>query len=342
MQKTILVTGGLGYIGSHTSVTLAQLGYKVIIFDNLYNAKLTFSKNIRSILSEQENANLHIVVGDVTKAWDLEQVFEQYQIDQVIHFAALKAVGESVAFPLKYYQNNVGGLQVLLACMEKYQVHDLIFSSTATVYGNNPIPCREDALISRAANPYGQSKITCEYMLEDAVNSSKLRAIRLRYFNPVGAHPSGKIGEEYARPFNIFPALYDVYLGKQEQLTIFGTDYPTADGTAERDYIHIMDLVHGHIKALHYLDNHPEENNQVFNLGTGHPYSVKQVVEAFITQSDRPIKVVYGPRRPGDLPTSYAATDKSEQVLGFKAQYGLEQMCRDAFAYLKYKLAQQD
>ncbi|RIY37913.1 UDP-glucose 4-epimerase GalE [Psittacicella gerlachiana] len=340
VQKTILVTGGLGYIGSHTSVTLVQQGYNVVIFDNLSNSKLSFSNNLRKVLTPEENQRLHIIVGDVTIASDLDPVFKQFKIDQVIHFAGSKAVGESVANPLKYYHNNVMGLKVLLEQMLAHQTYDLIFSSTATVYGNAPLPYVETATIGRAANPYGQSKITCEYLIEDLVQASNLRAVRLRYFNPVGAHPSGFLGEEYAKPLNIFPALYDVYLGKMPQLTIFGTDYQTKDGTAERDYLHIMDLVHGHIKALQFLEQHPEVNLETFNLGSGHPYSVKEIVEAFTKESDRPIPVVYGERRPGDLPTYYASTTKAKEILGFSTKYTLEQMCTHAIAYLKYKLQQ--
>ncbi|RIY31821.1 UDP-glucose 4-epimerase GalE [Psittacicella hinzii] len=339
MQKTVLVTGGLGFIGSHTSVSLVQQGYRVVMLDNLANSRLEYFKQVQALLTPTEQANLTLVVGDVTSARDLDALFQQHKIDQVIHFAALKAVGESVAQPLRYTQNNVGGLITLLAQMAKHQVNDIIFSSSATVYGQAPLPLVESTPIGRASNPYGQSKITCEFLIEDACVSTPLRAVSLRYFNPVGAHPSGLIGEEYKKPFNIFPALYDVYLGKLPHLSVFGTDYPTTDGTAERDYIHIMDIVDGHIKALTFLDQNPTVKHEVINLGTGKAYSVKEIVNEFTKHSDRPIPVEYAPRRPGDLASVYANTDKAQQLLNFKAQYTLAQMCADAIAYLKHKVA---
>lgn len=339
-KKHILVTGGLGFIGSHCALELLQQGHKVVIIDNLVNSNAGVAAKIKAICSPEQRSNLTVVIGDLCDKTVVNDIFTNYPVEAVIHFAALKAVGESCEKPLRYWQNNLNSTFTLLEVMAEHQCEQLIFSSSATVYGENPIPYQEDAIISRASSPYGNTKIAIEQLIRDISLTGKLRAINLRYFNPVGAHPSGLLGEEYKKPLNIIPMLQDTYLGKRQEIAIFGDDYATADGTCERDYIHIMDLVHGHLLALNYLQAHPEVQLDTFNLGSGKPISVKEIINTFSKFSDREIKVVVAPRRAGDLAAFWADTTKAEQVLGFKVQYTLEQMCEDSLRFTK-NLAQE-
>lgn len=303
-MKTILVTGGLGFIGSHCSWLLADKGYKVIAVDNLVNTSAQVATKISNLLTDDKKANFEFVELDLRDKAKLEQVFAQNSIDAVIHFAALKAVGESVSKPLEYYNNNVYSTIVLLEVMEQFKVNLMVYSSSATTYGNSTLPFREDQCpLAKASSPYGQTKVVIERMLEDVTYASDLRAVRLRYFNPVGAHESGLLGEElHTPPLNIFPIISEAYLGIRDKVYIFGDDYPTKDGTCERDYIHIMDLVEAHLDALNYLEQNLEVKCEAFNVGTGIPLSVREILETYNQFSDVKIKYEVGPRRAGDIP----------------------------------------
>lgn len=338
MQETILITGGLGYIGSHTALRLLELGYRVVVVDNLSNSKLTTADKIRKVLNNptlEQNFYLHIVDLNDTEA--LREVFAQYSIDGVIHFAALKAVGESCQQPLRYYRNNINATLNLFRMMEEFGVNKLIFSSSATVYGSHtPTPYREEnAMLAKSSSPYGQTKINIEYMIQDICAVTPLRAISLRYFNPVGAHPSGLLGEELIALNNIFPYLSAVYLGTRPELVIFGNDYETPDGTCQRDYIHIMDLVEGHVLAYQYLNTHPEVRNDAINLGSGQGISTLELCKAFEQYGDRPIKYRFGERRAGDLTIMYADPSKAQRLLGFKVQKTVRDMVEDTIRFLK-------
>lgn len=331
-MSTILLAGGAGYIGSHTAAELLDAGYDVIIVDNYSNSCPESVKRVEEITGKPVKA----YECDIKESEKLEEVFRENSIDAVIHFAGLKAVGESVAKPILYYRNNIDTTLSLLECMEKYGVKNIIFSSSATVYGEeNPVPYTEEMKRGTCTNPYGWTKVMMEQILEDAAKAdSDLSVVLLRYFNPIGAHPSGRIGEDpQGIPNNLMPYVSQVAVGRREKLTIFGKDYPTPDGTCRRDYIHVVDLAKGHVKAIDYILRH--NGVEVFNLGTGTPYSVTEIVETFEKVNDIKINHVYGDRRPGDLPESYANADKALRVLGWKTEKTLADMCRDSWNWQK-------
>lgn len=329
----ILVTGGTGYIGSHACVTLMAAGHGVTIVDDLSNSKREVVDRIAQIAGRRPL----FVEGDVRDRGLLRQVFADRPVDAVIHFAGLKAVGESVAQPLRYYDCNVGGTIALCESMAEVAVKTLIFSSSATVYGDPAsVPIREDFPRS-ATNPYGASKLMIEDVLADLAKSDPAwRIARLRYFNPVGAHESGLIGEAPSGvPNNLMPYVAQVAQGRRQQLSVFGSDYPTPDGTGVRDYIHVLDLAEGHRAALDYLLR--EGGLLTVNLGTGCGYSVLDMVRAFEAASGRPVPYARVARRPGDIAACYADPSLAERLLGWKATRGIEAMCRDAW---RWQLAQ--
>lgn len=325
----ILVTGGAGYIGSHTCVELLQAGYEVIVIDNLSNSS---DESLRRV-QEISNKSLTFHKMDLLDATSLQALFEAHQIDAVIHFAGLKAVGESVASPLRYYQNNVSGSLVLLEAMNQAQVRKIVFSSSATVYGEpQSVPIRENFPLS-ATNPYGRSKLMIEDMLRDLYASDNSWDVALlRYFNPVGAHPSGRIGEDPSGiPNNLVPYIAQVAVGKLPELRVFGDDFPTPDGTGVRDYIHVVDLAVGHIQALKLLEKNP--GLVTYNLGTGTGYSVLEVIRSFESASGTTIPYKVVERRPGDVATSYADPSLAESTLNWKAKRNLDQMCADVWRW---------
>lgn len=325
----ILVTGGAGYIGSHACVELLEAGYEIIVVDNLSNSKETAVKRVAEITGK--SFAFHKI--DLLDAAALENLFRTSQIEAVLHFAGLKAVGESVMYPLRYYRNNIIGTLNLCEVMSKYGVTDLVFSSSATVYGNPPrVPIREDFPLS-PVNPYGRTKLMIEEILRDLHRANPAWNIAiLRYFNPIGAHESGRIGEDpNGIPNNLLPYIAQVAVGKREELQVFGNDYPTPDGTGIRDYIHVVDLVEGHIKALEKLRSSP--GVVTYNLGTGRGYSVLEVVAAFAEACGREIPYRIVGRRPGDIAVCYAETAKVEKELGWKARRGIAEMCADTWRW---------
>ncbi len=325
----ILVTGGAGYIGSHTSVELLNAGYDVVIVDNLSNSKAEVIKRIRDIT----NKDFRFYQVDLLDKLALSAVFMDNQIDAVIHFAGLKAVGESVEIPLKYYWNNVAGTLVLCQVMQEYGVKNIVFSSSATVYGKvEQVPIREDFPIG-AVNPYGRTKQMIEEIFQDLYQANQHMGIGLlRYFNPIGAHASGRIGEDPTGiPNNLMPYITQVAVGKLPELSVFGDDYPTPDGTGVRDYIHVVDLALGHLKMLEKLE---EQNGiYIYNLGTGTGYSVLDVVSAFEKASQKSIPYIITKRRQGDVAKCYADPAKAERELGWKATKDLEEMCVDSWRW---------
>lgn len=328
-MTTVLVTGGAGYIGSHTCVELLGSGYDVVVVDNLCNSK---PESLRRV-QELAGRSLAFVQADVRDQDAMRAVFQKHAIDAVIHFAALKAVGESVAKPLMYYENNIAGTVALAAVMGEVGVKTLVFSSSATVYGDPAsVPIRED-FPTGPTNPYGRTKWMMEYVLKDlAVADASWHIALLRYFNPVGAHPSGRIGEDpNGIPNNLMPFVSQVAVGKREKLSVFGDDYQTPDGTGVRDYIHVVDLARGHVKALERLAKGPEV--LTINLGTGRGYSVLDMVRAFEKASGRPVPYVIAPRRPGDIAQCYADPALAERELGWHAEFGIEEMCADAWRW---------
>ena len=325
----ILVTGGAGYIGSHTCIELLIAGYELLILDNLSNASSESIKRIESITG----STLSFVEGDVQDQSLLHHIFTEYKIEGVIHFAGLKAVGESVLQPLRYYQNNVVGSLTLIKVMSEFNCKSLVFSSSATVYGDPPsVPIREDFPLS-ATNPYGASKLMIETALRDLQLSDPTWSIGvLRYFNPVGAHESGMIGEDpQGIPNNLMPYISKVAAGQLERLSVFGNDYPTPDGTGVRDYIHVTDLAKGHVKAFEYLLNSPQY--LILNLGTGRGYSVLEIVHAFEKASGNSVPYIIEPRRPGDVAQCYADTSYAKKVIDWKAELNLDRMCKDAWRW---------
>ncbi|KVD86331.1 UDP-glucose 4-epimerase [Burkholderia stagnalis] len=324
-KGTILVTGGAGYIGSHTAVELLDHGYDVVIVDNLVNSKAESVRRVAQITGK--TPAFHQV--DVCDEAALGKVFDAHPITGAIHFAALKAVGESVAKPLEYYRNNIGGLLTVLKVMRERNVKQFVFSSSATVYGvpeRSPI---DESFPLSATNPYGQSKLIAEQVLRDLeLSDPSWRIATLRYFNPVGAHASGLIGEDPAGiPNNLMPYVAQVAVGKLDRLRVFGSDYPTPDGTGVRDYIHVVDLAQGHIAALDALVK--RDASFVVNLGTGRGYSVLEVVRAFEKASGRPVPYELVARRPGDVAECYANPQAAADVIGWRAKYGLDEMCVD-------------
>ena len=328
-MSTILLTGGAGYIASHTAVVLQQAGFRVIALDNLVNSSEESLRRVAQITGQA----VEFIKADIRDADALREVFNRFAIDAVVHFAGLKAVGESTQLPLKYYDYNVAGTVTLCQVMAECNVKQIVFSSSATVYGAAAeVPIHERAPRS-ATNPYGQSKLMIELILEDLVAADpSWRVAVLRYFNPVGAHESGLIGEDpNGIPNNLMPFISQVAVGKREQLQVFGSDYPTQDGTGVRDYIHVMDLANGHLQALRYLQNH--QGIEAFNLGTGQGYSVLDMVKAFSETNDIAVPYQIVDRRPGDVAVCYADATKARQLLDWQTQYSLVDMVRDAWRW---------
>ncbi len=324
----ILLTGGAGYIGSHTAVELIGKGHTVVIADNLANAKPVVLDRICEITGVKP-AFYEIDVADRTA---LEAVFAAEKPDSVIHFAGFKAVGESVKKPLAYYRNNLDTTLTLLETMNKFGVKQIVFSSSATVYGvPETVPLREDMTSTGCTNPYGWTKYMIEQIMRDAANADKdLSVVLLRYFNPVGAHKSGKIGEDpQGIPNNLMPYISQVAVGKLEKLSVFGNDYPTKDGTGVRDYIHVVDLAKGHVCAIEYASGNT--GAEVINLGTGVGYSVLDMVKAFEKTTGKNVPYIIAPRRDGDVAECYADPAKAKEKLGWKAEYTLEDMCADTW-----------
>lgn len=325
----ILVTGGAGYIGSHTVVELLEFGHEVIVVDNLSNSKKEALDRVEEITGKK----LHFYETDLLNRREIENIFSSHSIDAVIHFAGYKAVGESVAKPIEYYHNNITSTIILCDVMKNYDVRDIVFSSSATVYGDpEKVPIKEDSPVT-AINPYGRTKLFIEHILRDLhVSDKEWNIALLRYFNPVGAHESGRIGEDPNDiPNNLMPYITQVAVGKLEKLSVFGDDYPTHDGTGVRDYIHVVDLADGHLKALNKLQENP--GVVTYNLGTGEGYSVLDVVKAFEEASGQDIPYEITGRRPGDVASCYADPTKAEKELGWKAERGLLDMCRDSWRW---------
>lgn len=330
-MPTILVTGGNGYIGSHTVISLFENGYDVVIADNLSNSKMEVQNRLEQITGKR----FKFYNVDCCDEAALNKVFDENDIDSVIHFAGLKAVGESVKIPLEYYSNNIGSMIAVLRAMEKHGVKKLVFSSSATVYGmSEDVPFTEQSPLGMCTNPYGWTKWMIEQILRDyAVAHPEMKICLLRYFNPVGAHESGLIGEDpRGIPNNLFPYISKVAGGTLECLTVFGDDYDTPDGTCLRDYIHVCDLAEGHVKAIAFLGK-TDDPVSVFNLGTGKGTSVKEAVAAFEKACGHPINHVFGARRAGDIAVCYASTEKAEKELGFKAKYGIDDMCASCWKW---------
>lgn len=328
----ILVTGGAGYIGSHTCVELLNAGYEVVILDNFYNSSPEVLKRIKELTGK----DFTFCECDIRDRERLDKVFAENKIDAVIHFAGLKAVGESVRKPLEYYENNVGGTVTLCEAMRDAGCKKIVFSSSATVYGmNNPSPLNETMKIGGTTNPYGTTKYMIELILQDLYTSDNDWSVALlRYFNPIGAHESGRIGENpNGIPNNLMPYITQVAVGKLDHLNIFGDDYDTPDGTGVRDYIHVVDLALGHIKTVEKIAS--SKGVCIYNLGTGVGYSVLDVVKAFEKASGKEIKYEIVPRRPGDLATVYSDPTKAKEELGWVAERGLEKMCEDSWRWQK-------
>ncbi|KAF7828304.1 bifunctional UDP-glucose 4-epimerase and UDP-xylose 4-epimerase 1 [Senna tora] len=335
MAQTVLVTGGAGFIGSHTVVQLLKGGFYVSIFDNLDNSVMEAVNRVRELVGSDLSKNLQFTQGDLRNKDDLENLFSKTKFDAVIHFAGLKAVGESVTNPLRYFEYNLIGTINLYQVMKKYNCKKMVFSSSATVYGEaKKIPCVEDSELM-AVSPYGRTKLILEDISRDLQKAEpEWGIILLRYFNPVGAHESGKIGEDpKGIPNNLMPFIQQVAVGRLPELNVFGLDYPTNDGTAVRDYIHVMDLADGHIAALRKLFNTDKIGCTAYNLGTGRGTSVLEMVAAFEKASGKKIPLKKCPRRQGDAVAVYASTEKAEKELGWKAKYGVEEMCRDQWCW---------
>ncbi|MBE6893686.1 MAG: UDP-glucose 4-epimerase GalE [Oscillospiraceae bacterium] len=328
----VLVTGGAGYIGSHTVVELIEAGYEPIIVDDLSNAKEDVVDRIEIITGKRPV----FYKVDCKDKEAMRKVFSDHKIDSVIHFAAYKAVGESVKIPLEYYRNNIDSTLTLMEVMEEFGCKKFVFSSSATVYGpNNPYPYKEDMKAIESSSPYGWTKVMIERILIDYVTAHPdYCAILLRYFNPIGSHESGLLGDDpNGIPNNLMPYISRVAAGQLEKLTIYGDDYPTPDGTCQRDYLHVVDLAIGHLKALEYAEN--KEGVEAINLGTGNGVSVMELVHAFDKANDMELPYVIGPRREGDLPAFWADAAKAKTLLGWEATHSVEDMCRSAWKFAK-------
>ena len=331
-MKKILVTGGMGYIGSHTVVQLYEAGYEPIIVDNLVNSKPEVLNRIEKISGKRPL----FYEFDVRDEANLNKIFDEHDIFAVIHFAGLKSVGESVQKPKLYFDNNIGSTEVLLRVMEKHNCKNIVFSSSATVYGNpERVPIFEEDKLGPTTNPYGETKLRIEYLLKDVAKNDKTwNIVLLRYFNPIGAHKSGLMGEDpQGIPNNLMPYITQVAVGKLEQLKVFGDDYDTPDGTGVRDYIHVDDLAHGHILALKKIEEKP--GLLIYNLGTGKGTSVLELVHAFEEANDIKINYVIAPRRPGDIAACYANADKAFREMGFKCTRTIVDACRDSWNWQK-------
>ena len=347
MKNKILVTGGAGYIGSHTCIALHQAVYDIVVYDNLSNSSREAINRVSTLIGQP----IEFIEGDIRDTELLKQVFAEHPFFGVIHFAGLKAVGESVAKPLLYYNNNVSGSITLLEAMAEANVKNLVFSSSATVYGDPEVLPIDETSPRSCTNPYGQSKLTVEHILEDlAATNEGWNLIPLRYFNPVGAHPSGQIGEDPNDiPNNLMPYISQVAVGKLEKLSIFGNDYPTVDGTGVRDFIHVTDLAQGHVAALNYLqqqvglkkigsdkDSFHKGSSVGFlpiNLGTGKGTSVLELVTAFSEVSGQNIPYQFSARRAGDIASCYASADKAKELLGWEAKLSITAMCQDTWRW---------
>ena len=328
MAKRILVTGGAGFIGSHTLIELHKAGYEFVVVDNLVNSNPEALRRVGELIG----AEVPFVKADIRDHEALNKVFEQYKFDSCIHFAGLKAVGESVAKPLEYYENNMSGTFTLIDVMRQHGCKNIIFSSSATVYGDPAIiPITEECPKGHCTNPYGQTKSMLEQVLMDVQKADpEWNVVLLRYFNPIGAHQSGRIGENpNGIPNNLMPYITQTAIGRRKELGVFGNDYDTHDGTGVRDYIHVVDLATAHVAALQAIEKNA--GLAIYNIGTGHGYSVLDVVNAF--EKANGVKVPYSikPRRPGDIATCYCDPSKAERELGWKAKYGIEDMCRDSW-----------
>lgn len=327
----ILLTGGIGYIGSHTLVELLENNYEVVVIDNFFNSKKEVIENIKKIT----NKDFKFYEGDVCDKSILRKIFEENKIDAVIHFAGYKAVGESVKKPLMYYRNNLDSTLSLLEIMDEFNCKNLVFSSSATVYGKpETLPIKESSPLS-ATNPYGETKLVIETILKDLYKSdNEWNIVILRYFNPVGAHESGLIGENpNGIPNNLMPYIVKVATKEYDHLNIFGNDYSTVDGTGVRDYIHVVDLAQGHVKAIEYINKNC--GLDVINLGTGKGYSVLEMVKAFEEANDINVPYEIQERRPGDIDACYADVSYAREKLGFVAHKELKDMCKDAYNYIK-------
>ena len=327
---TILITGGAGYIGSHTALELLNEGYDVVVYDNLCNSSRESLRRVEELTGKQ----IRFYEGDVQDEKALTDMFKEQRIDAVIHCAALKAVGESVQKPLEYYQNNISGTLTLLKVMREVGVKNIVFSSSATVYGSpEEMPITEACPKGQCTNPYGWTKSMMEQIMSDVQKADpSWNVILLRYFNPVGAHKSGRIGEDpKGIPNNLMPYISQVAVGKLEKLGVFGNDYDTPDGTGVRDYIHVVDLAIGHVKAINYIFTDP--GLDVINLGTGQGYSVLDMVKAFSRACGKEIPYEIKPRREGDIAMCYADPSKAARVLGWKAERGLDEMCEDTWRW---------
>ena len=326
----ILLTGGAGFIGSHTCVELCTAGHDPVIVDNFVNSSPESVRRIEKITGRA----IPLYEADVADREAMNRIFDENSFDCVIHFAGLKAVGESVAQPLRYYRNNLDTTLTLCEVMQAHGVKRIVFSSSATVYGNQPVvPYREDMPSVGCTNPYGWTKFMIEKILEgQAAADPEWSVVLLRYFNPIGAHESGLIGEDPSGiPNNLMPYIAKVAVGELEKLSVFGNDYPTPDGTGIRDYIHVVDLARGHVKACDYAAGHP--GSEIINLGTGQGYSVLDLVNTFVRVNDVPVPYVIAPRRPGDIAENYADPAKAKALLGWEAEKTLEDMCRDTYRF---------
>ena len=327
---SILVTGGAGFIGSHTCVELLNAGYEVVVVDNLYNASEKALERVEQITGKK----VTFYEADILDRDALNAIFDKEQVESVIHFAGYKAVGESVRKPIEYYYNNITGTLILCDVMRKHNVKNIVFSSSATVYGDPAfIPITEECPKGKITNPYGQTKGMLEQVLTDIfVSDPEWRVVLLRYFNPIGAHKSGLIGEDpKGIPNNLVPYVAQVAIGKLKCLGVFGNDYDTPDGTGVRDYIHVVDLAKGHVKAMKKLE--PGSGVSIYNLGTGNGYSVLQVVKAFEKACGKEIKYAIKPRRAGDIATCYCDASKAKRELGWEAEKGIEEMCADSWRW---------
>ncbi len=329
-MENILVTGGLGYIGSHTVVELIENGYQPVIIDNLSNTKIDVLERIERITGKKTP----FYREDVRNIEKLQQIMTEHDINGVIHFAAYKAVGESVEEPLKYYDNNIGGLITLVSAMEKKGIRSIVFSSSCTVYGEPDVsPVNENSPIKKASSPYGNTKQIGEEILSDC---PFLNTIALRYFNPIGAHPSGLIGElPLGVPNNLVPFITQTAIGLRSELTVFGDDYNTKDGTCIRDYIHVVDLAKAHVKAVDYIKQHPDKQFDVFNIGTGNGFTVLEIIKTFEEVNQVKLNYTIGNRRAGDVEKVWANTDKAKNVLEWEAHLTLEDMVRTSWYWQK-------